>query len=192
MGVAHLGNVGHAQISPVVIRGLTVSASAVSWCIGTLILALVVYVYGDLPSDIAYKSIFFTQYAVTGIAILILPFMPESPAWCISKGKDEQAIKASKRLGLDDEQAQRSVAAQRHTIAVIQAETAGATYAQLFRKSNLRRTMVACMPLTIQPFTGVSWIVSILIGLRVERGVTYTQAGYLLYYTQLAGKYHGV
>lgn len=71
---------------------------------------------------------------------------------------------------MSDEKARRAVTQVQYTLEKIQQETEGVTYAQLFRKSNLRRTVVACMPLSIQPFTGVLWV-----------------AGYLLYYTQLAG-----
>lgn len=71
---------------------------------------------------------------------------------------------------MSDEMATRTVTQIQYTLERIQQETEGVTYAQLFRKTNLRRTVVACMPLSIQPFTGVLWV-----------------AGYLLYYTQLAG-----
>jgi hypothetical protein len=147
-----------------------VAAAAVAFCVGTLVLALIVNAYGDLDNEWAYMSCFVTQYAVTGLALIPFYWMPESPSWCVSHGQDEKAYRSNKRLGMSDEKARQTVTQIQYTLEKIQQETEGVTYAQLFRKTNLRRTVVACMPLSIQPFTGVLWV-----------------AGYLLYYTQLAG-----
>jgi SP family general alpha glucoside:H+ symporter-like MFS transporter len=147
-----------------------VASAAVAFCVGTLVLALIVNAYGEHDNDWAYRSCFVTQYGVTGLAMLAWPWMPESPAWCMSHGKERQALSASKKLGMSDEETTKTVAQIQYTLHKFATETAGVTYAELFRKSNLRRTMVVCMPLSIQPVTGVLWV-----------------AGYFLYYTQLAG-----
>lgn len=151
-------------------RGIFAAAAAIAFCIGTLVLSLVVNAYGDLPSAWAYKSAFVTQYGVTGIALLVWPFMPESPTWLVAQGKEERAVHASKRLGLSPQETEISLATISFTIERAKQETAGATYGELFRRSNLRRTIIAFMPLTIQAFSGVYWV-----------------AGYFTYYAQLAG-----
>jgi SP family general alpha glucoside:H+ symporter-like MFS transporter len=56
------------------------------------------------------------------------------------------------------------------TLEKIRQETSGVTYAECFRRSNLRRTMVAIFPLSIQAMCGVFFI-----------------AAYSTYYVQLAG-----
>jgi Na+/melibiose symporter-like transporter len=50
------------------------------------------------------------------------------------------------------------------------AETEGVSFAECFRKSNLRRTIISIGPFTIQAFCGILFIV-----------------GYMVYYIQLAG-----
>lgn len=152
------------------LRGICVAAGAVAFCIGTLVLALIVNAYGTLENEWAYQSAIVTQYFVTGIGIVFVYWMPESPSWAVSKGRMEIALNACKRLGMSNEEASQSVLNIKMTIDKIAAETEGASYAQLFKKTNRRRTIVAFMPLVIQPFTGVLWV-----------------AGYFLYYTQLAG-----
>lgn len=86
------------------------------------------------------------------------------------KGRDEQALKSQKRLGTSDEAAPRRIANIKYTLKKAEEETKGATYAELFRKTNLRRTIIACMPLTFQAWSGVFWVI-----------------GYFIYYCQLAG-----
>jgi len=158
------------KIAPLKLRGICVAAGAVAFCIGTLVLALIVNAYGTLDNQWAYQSAILTQYFITGIGIAFVYWMPESPSWAMSQDKPDLALAASKRLGMTDSEASRSILNIKMTIDKAAAETEGASYAQLFKKTNRRRTVVAFMPLVIQPFTGVLWV-----------------AGYFLYYTQLAG-----
>lgn len=146
------------------------AAAAVAFCIGTLVLALILDAFGDLPNSWAYKSCFVTQYGVTGIAILFLPFVPETPTWLVMRGRHDDALKAQRRLGSSEEQAKGKIANIKYTLRKAAEESEGVTYAELFRKSNLRRTIVACMPLTFQAWSGVFWVI-----------------GYFIYYAQLAG-----
>ena len=141
-----------------------------AFCIGTLVLALVLNAFGDLPNSWAYKSCFVTQYGVTGIALLVLPLVPETPAWLVMRGRYDEAIKSQIRLGSTPQDAPGKIAHIKYTLREAEKETAGVTYAELFRKTNLRRTIVACMPVTMQAWAGVFWVV-----------------GYFIYYAQLAG-----
>lgn len=56
------------------------------------------------------------------------------------------------------------------TLEQVKHETAGVTYAECFRKSNLRRTIISIMPMCIQSLSGIAFV-----------------AGYFTYYLQLAG-----
>lgn len=124
-----------------------------AFCIGTLVLALVLNAFGALDNSWAYKSIFLTQYFVTGIGILFLPFIPETPAWLVMKGRYDSALKSQKRLGSSEEVAKRKIANIKYTLRKAAEESAGVSYAEVFRKTNLRRTVVACMPLTFQAWS---------------------------------------
>jgi hypothetical protein len=96
--------------------------------------------------------------------------MPESPWWLISKGRDEKAQKSLHGLGYTVEETQKKIALIKNTLDEIRHETEGVTYLECFRRSNLRRTIVSIMPITIQALSGVVFT-----------------AGYSTYYMQLAG-----
>ncbi|KAL3482758.1 hypothetical protein BJX62DRAFT_245564 [Aspergillus germanicus] len=135
-----------AEFSPVAIRGIISAAAPISGSASQLVVALIQNGYGDLPNSWAYKSLFMSQYAVTFTALIFWPFLPESPWYLVRRGKEDQAAKTNK------------------------AETEGVGYAECFRKSNLRRTILAIGPFTIQAFCAILFIV-----------------GYMVYYIQLAG-----
>jgi MFS transporter, SP family, general alpha glucoside:H+ symporter len=74
------------------------------------------------------------------------------------------------RLGYSQIEARKKLALIELTLREARNETEGVTWKECFRRSNLRRTMVAIMPYNLQTFTGISFV-----------------AGYFTYYLQLAG-----
>ena len=79
-------------------------------------------------------------------------------------------MKSLRKLGYKQHEAQSKLAHIQLTLEANKEETSGVTYAECFRKSNLRRTLVSILPKAISTFTGISFI-----------------AGYFTYYLQLAG-----
>ncbi|KAG7140653.1 Maltose permease MAL31 like protein [Verticillium longisporum] len=158
------------EVTPLALRGIFTCLSALSYTIGPLIVALIVNETGDLPNRWAYRAVFVAQYGFAAIATLFVAFMPESPWWLASKDRDEAALKSLNNLGHRGDEGQKRLAAIKHTLAQVSSETAGATYIECFRKSNLRRTIVSIAPLCIQSLSGVMFA-----------------AGYSTYYMQRAG-----
>ncbi|EXJ69699.1 uncharacterized protein A1O5_06770 [Cladophialophora psammophila CBS 110553] len=159
------------EITPLPLRGVLTAAVPISLIIGALSSALVVNFTGDQSTRWAYRIAFVSGYGFMAIAALVLPFMPESPWWLVSHGKDEKAIKALKKIGYStDVDTDLKMAEIKRVLAKTKEETSGATYIECFRRSNLRRTIIAAMPLTIQTFSGVAFVGS-----------------YTTYYQQLAG-----
>ncbi|KAL4962572.1 general substrate transporter [Aspergillus stella-maris] len=158
-----------AEVSPLALRGIATAASAVALALGPFIVSLLQNAYGTLESEWAYKSIFVAQYGITAVALLIWPFMPESSTWLVSHDKEEQGLRTLKRFGQDANEAGRTVSNIKWTLEMASRETEGASYLECFRKSNLRRTVVAIAPLSIQAFSGILF------------------AAYTTYYTELAG-----
>jgi SP family general alpha glucoside:H+ symporter-like MFS transporter len=93
-----------------------------------------------------------------------------SPWWLLSKGKEEKAAEALKKLGYSPEEVEKRMAAIILTLEEVRHETEGATYLECFRKSNLRRTLISIAPLSIQSLSGIYFI-----------------AGYSTYYYEIAG-----
>ncbi|OBT48860.1 hypothetical protein VE00_00659 [Pseudogymnoascus sp. WSF 3629] len=158
------------EITPTVLRGIVSSAAAVSFTLGPFLVALIIKGTGTLQSRWAYRSIFVAQYAVAAIGTIFLPFMPESPWWLLSKGREAKAAKSLKKLGYSPSEIKMRIGQIILTLEEVKSETDGATYLECFRKSNLRRTGIAIAPFVIQTFSGI-----------------YFAANYSTYYYQLAG-----
>lgn len=94
----------------------------------------------------------------------------ESPWWLLSKGRTSKATKALQKLGYSVLDVEMQIANMLSTLEKVKDETAGASYIECFRKSNLRRTGIAIAPYTIQCFSGI-----------------YFASNYSTYYYQLAG-----
>lgn len=85
-------------------------------------------------------------------------FAPESPWNSVRRGAMEEARRSIARLGSDDESSEKKVDERLayiiHTTRIEEAETAGASYLECFRGTNLRRTEI----------NAVVWAAQILCG----------------------------
>ncbi|RVX75580.1 hypothetical protein B0A52_00933 [Exophiala mesophila] len=157
------------EITPLRLRGVLTAAAPIALILGSFSAAIMVAYTGDQSSRWAYRTAFISSYGFVAVALIFLPFMPESPWWLINQDQNGRAIHALSRLGyVVDAEARASEI--RRVLAKTKEETSGATYAECFQRSNLRRTVVSAMPLTIQTFSGVAFV-----------------ASYSTYYQQLAG-----
>lgn len=144
--------------------------SALSYTIGPLIVALIINTTGTWDNRWAYRSIFCSQYGFSVMAMAFVWLMPESPWWLAATGESDKALRSLQRLGYRDGNETKRLAQIELTLQQIRAETEGQTYAECFRHSNLRRTMISVAPLSIQSLSGVVFV-----------------ASYTLYYIQVAG-----
>lgn len=85
-------------------------------------------------------------------------FMPESPWWLVSKNRDEKALVSLRKLGYSESERQKKLALIRVTLDEVRRETEGVTYLECLLHSNLRRTMISVMPLSIQALSGVVFV----------------------------------
>ncbi|KXH47369.1 MFS hexose transporter [Colletotrichum simmondsii] len=158
------------EITPLALRGLFTCLSALSYTLGPLVVAVIVNETGTMNSRWAYRAVFCAQYGFAAIAAIFLPFMPESPWYLAMKEKDEQALKSLSKLGHSGDEGRVRLAVIHQTLEQVSKETAGASYLECFRKSNLRRTIISISPLCIQSLSGITFA-----------------ASYFTYYMQLAG-----
>jgi len=88
--------------------------------------------------------------------LLILIFIaPESPWWLVRKGGREEALKAIKRLGsktTDD--AQKSLAMMERTVEIEKKIGGTPSLMDLFKGTDLRRTIITCLMYASQNFAG--------------------------------------
>ncbi|KAI8654489.1 MFS domain-containing protein [Fusarium keratoplasticum] len=158
------------EVSPLALRGTLTAASAIAFTLGPFIVSLIANETGSRTTRWAYRAIFVSQYGISGLGFLILPFMPESPWWLVDHNKMDRAVKSLNRLGYDAVDTEKRLAVIQLTLQEIRKETDGASYLECFRKSNLRRTIISVAPMSIQALCGVFFV-----------------AAYATYYQQLAG-----
>ncbi|CAH0056277.1 unnamed protein product [Clonostachys solani] len=158
------------EVTPLALRGILTCLTALMMTLGPLTSAIIIDNTGDFDTRWAYRAVFCAQYGFAGISTLFVGFMPESPVWLLSVGQEEKAAKSLTRLGYDGLDLDIHLAQMKKMLREAKEEVANATYIDCFRRSNLRRTIISIMPLSIQALSGVFFI-----------------ASYGTYYIQLAG-----
>jgi SP family general alpha glucoside:H+ symporter-like MFS transporter len=158
------------EVAPLKLRGLLTCLTALAYTLGPLTVALIVNSTGVYTTRWAYRAVFCAQYGFAAIAVMVVWFMPESPWWLVSKDRHNDALRALHGLGHRDYEGEQKLAQIVTTLEQVKHETEGVTYLECFRKSNLRRTIISVMPLSIQALSGVAFA-----------------ASYSTYYMQLAG-----
>lgn len=80
---------------------------------------------------------------------------PESPWWLVRHGRKDQALRSIKRLGDKTEQgAQQALAMMERTVKIEEAQGGNPTLLDLFRGTDLRRTIITCLMYASQNFAG--------------------------------------
>ncbi|KAJ5698651.1 hypothetical protein N7462_000656 [Penicillium macrosclerotiorum] len=158
------------EITPLALRGVLTCLTALAYVIGPLVVALITNWTGTYSNRWAYRAVFCAQYGFVATSLAGIAFMPESPWWLASKNRDEKALASLRKLGYSESEQVKKLAMIKVTLEEVKRETEGATYPECFRRSNLRRTIISIMPLSIQALSGVVFT-----------------AGYSTYYMQLAG-----
>lgn len=138
--------------------------------LGPLMAAIIVNYTGNLDSRWAYRAVFCAQFGLVGFAFFIIGFLPESPTWLTSVSKEEKAMRSLRRLGYTDIQARSKIVQFKFIVDKAKRESEGTTYLECFHRSNLRRTIISIMPLSIQALCGAYFV-----------------GYYTTYYIQLAG-----
>lgn len=148
------------EIVPLALRGLMTCAIALAYTVGPFTSGLIVLYTGTTPTRWAYRAVFCSQYGFAAVTSAFIFFLPESPWWLAVQGKPERALQSLRRLGYTNGEEVKRLAVIKTTLEEAKKESSGVTYLECFRKSNLRRTIISIMPLSIQANGGVIFIAS--------------------------------
>lgn len=148
-----------AEVAPVRIRGALLMGYSMWFITGQFFapVALQVLSQSD-PND--YKTAIYSQWSQIGLMIIIFAIVPESPAWCVSRGKEEQAKKMLKRLHWEvkdydvDYQYQLLVLNDEHERAVAAEQSREKWYA-IFKGQDGFRTIISLWTLMAQQLIGL-------------------------------------
>jgi MFS family permease len=149
-----------SEVAPVRVRGALLMCYSFWLGIGQFMapIALQTLSQSD-PMD--YLTPIYTQWSQVGLMLLIYLVVPESPAWCVSKGKLDKARKTIRFLNigvkdLDVEQQVQVIQATLDHERTIAAEQRREKWYAIFYGTDGRRTVVSLWTLMAQQFVGLT------------------------------------
>ena len=151
-----------SEISPAHLRGSMVTCYILLQGLGGLIGAIITkFTALDLSKN-SYIIPLGLLYIIPGLLFIVAWFMPESPRWLTTMGRDERAIKALRRIRgpeVLEEHIQLEMAEIRETVRLEKELQEGYNWTELVRGSNLRRTCVAVGSSCCQSASGINFLV---------------------------------
>ncbi|SCN84051.1 probable maltose permease (MalP) [Fusarium fujikuroi] len=149
-----------SECAPTRIRGGLLMCYSLWWTIGSFFAYIALQLLNRKNPNIWLTPIY-TQWAQIGIMCLIYVFLPESPAWCVSRGNADRAKKQLLRLNRGvvdyDEERQYQIIVQtfEHEREVAAQQKKEHWYA-IFRGIDGLRTVISLWPNLTQQFIGLT------------------------------------
>jgi SP family general alpha glucoside:H+ symporter-like MFS transporter len=113
------------------------------------------YALNNRADEWAFRIPFALQWLFPTPLLILLFFAPESPWWLVRKGRHDQALRSIERLGRSSKQnASEVLAMMIRTNEIEKATTSNPTYLDLFKGTDLRRTLITCLVYAGQNFAG--------------------------------------
>ncbi|GHJ90283.1 hypothetical protein NliqN6_6685 [Naganishia liquefaciens] len=134
------------QVCPIALRHYLTAYINACWGFGILLSSGVVRACLNIESQWAYKIPFCLQWIWPPILITLVWFAPESPFWLVRQQRYADAERSVRRLTstghFTDEDVKRNVAMKIHTTELEKKMTAGASYIDMFKGIDRRRTEI--------------------------------------------------
>lgn len=147
-----------ADVCPVSLRPILTAYINLCWVMGQLIASGVLRAVVQRTDKWAYKIPYGLQWMWIPFILFVTFHAPESPWNLVRQGRLVEAEDSIRKLvgkGYNgSESTKRTVALLKHTNEMEKAATAGTTYWDCFRNTNLRRTEIVCMAWMTQNFCG--------------------------------------
>ncbi|UKZ81472.1 hypothetical protein TrVFT333_009244 [Trichoderma virens FT-333] len=143
-----------SEIVPIPLRAPCTQMLQMFWAIGSIIVGAVTYSYQGLDSPISYKMPIALQWMFpTPLAVLIF-LAPESPWWLVRKGRLQEAEHAVGRLGRKSRLNAGETVAMMRRVVELEATAKAPSYVELFKGTDLYRTLIVCGVYAAQNLTG--------------------------------------
>jgi SP family general alpha glucoside:H+ symporter-like MFS transporter len=126
-----------------------------SWSIGSIIVAAATYGYNKRDDEWAWRVPLALQWLFPTPLLVLIFLAPESPWWLIRRGRKKEALRSIERLGAkSSEHAQQSLAMIERTVKIEEQMGGTPTLLDLFKGTDLRRTIITCLMYASQNFAG--------------------------------------
>jgi SP family general alpha glucoside:H+ symporter-like MFS transporter len=133
-----------SEIVPLRLRAPCTQMLQMFWAIGSIIVGATTYVYNGKKDESAYRIPLALQWMFpTPLAVLIF-FAPESPWWLVRMGRQEEAVRAVERLGRKSRINGIEAVAMMRRVVELETSSKAPSYAELFKATDLRRTLIVC------------------------------------------------
>lgn len=148
-----------SEVAPIRVRGAFLMCYSFWWVLGQFFATVVLQVMHETdPND--YLTPIYTQWSQIGLMILIYIMVPESPAWCVTRGKADQAKMALKQLyrGVENFDVEHQYGLLLINVEhenAIAAEQSQEKWYAIFKGRDGLRTLISCWTLMTQQFIGL-------------------------------------
>lgn len=143
-----------SEIVPIQLRAPATQMLQMFWAIGSIIVGAVAYRYNKVSGPTAWEIPIALQWMFPTPLAILMWFAPESPWWLVRKGKLEQAAKSVQRLGRKSEMHAGETVAMMRRVIELEKEDREPNHLELFKGTDLRRTLIVCGVYAAQNLTG--------------------------------------
>ncbi|MCJ1311445.1 hypothetical protein MMC25_005116 [Agyrium rufum] len=144
-----------SEVVPLALRGVCTATLQMSWSIGSIIVAGATYAYNQRDDEWAWRVPLALQWLFPTPLLILIFLGPESPWWLIRRGRRAEALNSIKRLGdKDEKKANEKLAMMERTVEIETLQGGQPTLLDLFKGTDLRRTIITCLMYASQNFAG--------------------------------------
>ncbi|KAI1773855.1 hexose transporter [Hypoxylon cercidicola] len=168
-----------AEIFPLKWRGVGLAIFMDFYYIGGLIAAGITYGTAQIPSTWAWRLPSILQGLFMILAVILLPWVPESPRWLVYQGRHEEALEALARTqsdGIVDDPV--VLLTYQEIIDTLKSEVEKGkktNYAELFKSKQSVRRLLLCSSVAVISMASGNNIISFYLGAMLDNaGVTDT------------------
>lgn len=147
-----------SDVSPLAIRASVIGFCNLSQCIGPFIAAIMANYTSSWTTNWAWKSLVCAQWGFAVVGLVGQIFLPESPVYLVRAGKEEAARKTLRRLYSRESDADGHLERIKLTLEESEMFKKSGTYAECFKGTNFRRTMIAIFVFLAQPMSGLAFV----------------------------------
>lgn len=160
-----------AECAPAAVRGSLITIYTWFCDAGALTASGIVFASHAKTGEITFKLVMGVQMIYPILLLCALPWIPESPRWLAIKGRREEALAVLKTLRVSDEVAEIEI---NDVETALEMHVSEGSWADLFKGTNLRRTVIAVTIPSIEAWQGQSFMGNYLIVFLISLGATNT------------------
>lgn len=156
-----------SEVVPVSLKGAVFSLVPIFTLLGQLIGAVVGFAVAGNDTAMSYMIALGSQWAVALPPFILAIFLPESPAYHLSKKNPKAALKSLQRLLGPKNDPHAALAKLEYTIEEEAKTSAKARYIDTFKGTNIRRTLIIMFAGTVESLWGLPLLSTVSLYLKV-------------------------